>query len=215
MTGPQSSGPRNETLIGSGKVSASAISTSTSTPRNLPSTCSVGVVGEVSSSSSVPERRSSAQVRMVSVATRKISSTGIHWNSGRTSARLRSKKAAAQKKTNSVTPTNAARNSTAAGEAKKPVSSLPAIWVILRSTGHLATSAAGGRQAGIDVREHRLEGALLAQQPIEAKPRGVHGARHRRGGALLGGQRLLVALGTSVGRGQRREQLDAAHAGHG
>src|SRR6202044_3424187 len=94
-------------------------------------------VGEVSSSSRVPARRSSAHERIVSADTRKISRIGIHWNSGRTSARLRSKKVATQKKIKSVAPRKAARNRNAAGEAKKPVSSLPAILSTLCSIAAL------------------------------------------------------------------------------
>src|SRR5579863_6740241 len=156
-------------MTGSGSVSSSAISTRPRQPRNLPSTSSAGEVGEVSSSSRVPERRSSAQARIVNAATRKISRIGIHWNSGRTSARLRSKKVATQKKMKSVAPRKAARNRKAAGEAKKPVSSLPATFSTLRSMRHLH---AGGR--GVDLGEHGLEGALLARQCVEGKARAMH-----------------------------------------
>ena len=49
-------------------------------------------------------------MRMVSALARKMSKTGSHSNMGRTSEMLRAKNASPQKKTNSVTPRNAARN---------------------------------------------------------------------------------------------------------
>ena len=46
---------------------------------------------------------------MVKAATRKISSTGIHWNRGRASAMLREKKVSTQKKTKRETVRKAPR----------------------------------------------------------------------------------------------------------
>src|SRR5690606_40470269 len=78
----------------------------------------------------VPLRRSSLHRRMVNVLHRKISSSGIHSNIGRTSAMLRAKKASPQKNTNSVIAAKLARNSQAMGEAKNSVSSLAAMRLI-------------------------------------------------------------------------------------
>ena len=91
ITGPQSSGPSSATVSGNGRVNNNATATSASPAINLPSTSCSGLIGLVSRLSRVPERRSSDQARMVKAATRKISSTGIHWKSGRTSAMLRAK----------------------------------------------------------------------------------------------------------------------------
>src|SRR5579862_8187931 len=201
MTGPQSSGPISATVNGSGSVSASAIKTRIIAPRNFPNTSSIGAVGEVSSSSSVPPRRSSAQARIVSAATRKISSTGIHWNSGRTSARLRSKKVATQKKMNRVTPRKAASNRTAAGEAKKPVSSRLAMRLILRSMGDLLPGI-----EGIHFREQRLERALLARQAIKRKACFIQCAAYRRSRSLVGLQGIVVAAGIA------RQELHLTHS---
>ena len=76
----------------------------------MPSTNSALLAGTVTTSSSVPERCSSLHMRMVSALARKMSKTGSHSNMGRTSEMLRAKNASPQKKTNSVTPRNAARN---------------------------------------------------------------------------------------------------------
>ena len=76
------------------------------------------LTGSVSSTSSVPERCSSLHWRMVSAATRKIISSGIHRNSGRTSAMPRAKKAATQKKAKSVAARKTPTKISAMGEPK-------------------------------------------------------------------------------------------------
>jgi hypothetical protein len=76
---------------------------------NLPSTSASGVTGAVSRLSRVPARRSSDQARMVSAATRKMSSSGSHRKRGRTSAMLRAKKVSPQKKAKSTAARNAPR----------------------------------------------------------------------------------------------------------
>ena len=96
-------------MIGNGSVNTSANASSAQQARNLPATNSALVAGTVTTSSSVPLRRSSLHMRMVSAAARKISSSGSHSNIGRTSAMLRAKKASPQKNTNSVMPRKAAR----------------------------------------------------------------------------------------------------------
>ena len=99
-----------ETLTGSGSVSSRARPSSIQQARNLPTTNSQPEAGRVTTNSSVPVRRSSLHMRMVSAADRKMSSTGIHSNMGRTSATLRAKNASTQKKTNSVTARKTSRN---------------------------------------------------------------------------------------------------------
>ncbi len=96
--------------MGSGSVSSRAMASRTQQARNLPTTNSQPLTGTVATNSSVPVRRSSLHMRMVSAAERKTSSTGIHSNIGRTSATLRAKKASTQKKTNSVNARKAPRN---------------------------------------------------------------------------------------------------------
>ena len=123
MTGPQSKGPINETLTASGIVRSNARPTRARLAKNLPSTICSAPAGLVSRLSIVPERRSSDQVRILSDPTRKMSSTGIHWNSGFMSAMFLAKKASAQKKINNVAIRNAPTKSQAAGEAKKPLNS--------------------------------------------------------------------------------------------
>ena len=108
--GPQSRSPSTATVIGKGSVSANANTKRAQQARNLPSTNSALLAGTVTTSSSVPARRSSLHMRMVSADARKMSNTGSHSNIGRTSAMLRAKNASPQKNTNSVTPRNAAKN---------------------------------------------------------------------------------------------------------
>src|SRR5581483_6853187 len=62
---------RKLTVIHSGNVSASATAAKTQAARNLPSTASHGVTGSVSSSSTVPDFRSSAQSRIEIAGMRK------------------------------------------------------------------------------------------------------------------------------------------------
>jgi hypothetical protein len=70
------------TVIGRGRVPASASPSTAAQARNLPSTNCQSGTGSVSTCSRVPLRRSSLQLRMVSAALRKISSSGIHSKSG-------------------------------------------------------------------------------------------------------------------------------------
>ena len=81
----------------------------------------------------VPVLRSSLHIRMVSAPHRKMSSTGIHSNSGRISAMLRAKKDSTQKKMKKVIAMNEARKSHATGEAKNSSTSFcatrPAMWL--------------------------------------------------------------------------------------
>ena len=97
-------------MNGSGSVNSSAIASSIQHAKNLPSTNDHVVTGTVDTNSSVPERRSSLHIRIVSAAHRKSSSSGNHSNIGRTSAMLRAKNASPQKNTNSVIARKLARN---------------------------------------------------------------------------------------------------------
>ena len=65
-------------LMVNGSVSVNVMVISVRLLINLFSINVVGDIGAVSSNSKAPERRSSAQARMVSAATRKISRIGIH-----------------------------------------------------------------------------------------------------------------------------------------
>jgi len=96
--------------MGSGRVRTSAMASSVQQARNLPSTNSQPLTGNVATNSRVPVRRSSLHMRMVKAAHRKMSNTGIHSNMGRTSATLRAKYASTQKNTNRVTARKASRN---------------------------------------------------------------------------------------------------------
>ena len=92
------------TVTASGRVSAKATASSAQQARNFPSANCQALVGTVTTNSSVPTRRSSLHMRIVSAAAKKTSRIGSHSNIGRTSAMLRAKKASPQKKMNSVTP---------------------------------------------------------------------------------------------------------------
>ena len=117
-TGPQSRSPRMLTEMGRNRVSANPRVTSAITATSFPSTsCSRGM-GRVSNTSIVPTRCSSLHWRMVSVATRKIITTGIHWKRGRMSAMLRAKNASTQKKRKKVTTRNTPTKIRASGEPK-------------------------------------------------------------------------------------------------
>jgi hypothetical protein len=91
ITGPQSSWPNIEAVMGRGRVSSRAMPTSVMPAANLPSTRSRVRTGSVSRTSSVPIFCSSLHCRMVTAATRKIRRNGSDWNSGRTSAMFRAK----------------------------------------------------------------------------------------------------------------------------
>ncbi len=117
-TGPQSRSAISAALTGRGRVASSASSSRPLQAKNLPSTNRQIPTGCTSTCSSVPVRRSSLHMRMVSAALSGISSSGIQSNSGRTSAILRANQDSTQKKINRVSPANAARNSQATGEPK-------------------------------------------------------------------------------------------------
>jgi hypothetical protein len=104
--------------MGRNTVSKSASATSAMTARNLPRTSCTLLTGNVNRTSSVPDRCSSLHCRMVSAATRKIRSTGIQLNIGRTSAMPRAKKVLTQKKVKRVTARNAPMKMIAIGEPK-------------------------------------------------------------------------------------------------
>src|SRR5690349_18679128 len=137
--------------------------------RNLPSTRWMGLAGEVIRNSSVPARRSSLHMRMVRPETRKISSTGIHSNSGRMSAMLRAKKRETQKKVNRQTARNTPMKMKAASEEKNEANSLRATRKILDIGSSLMV---GCRDFG----EDGFEVALLGMEHEEIQALLMNGA---------------------------------------
>ena len=107
-----------EIVIGRPSVRPRATAISTIAARNLPATSCQRGTGRVSSTSSVPARRSSAHSRIDSADTRMINSSGIRLNSGRRSARPRAKNLSSTKNTNSAAARNTARNTPAIAELK-------------------------------------------------------------------------------------------------
>src|SRR5690606_8185209 len=190
-------------------------------PRNLPATKCHSGTGWVSTCSRVPLRRSSLHRRMVSVLHRKISSTGIHSNIGRTSAMLRAKKASPQKNTNSVSAAKLARNSQAVGEAKKSVVSLPAMRPIrerrdvrflcsmtdalLLSLGWCA--CADFAEQAFQAAFHRRQSAQLAFLADDA-----FGNARAEAGAVAVGVDFQLVCRPGCGRGLLAVGLDAAYA---
>jgi hypothetical protein len=120
-----------EIVIGRTSVSPSAIAISTMPARNLPTTSCQRGTGKVSSTSSVPARRSSAHCRIASADTTMIKSRGIHSNSGRRSAMPRAKNFSTQKNIASDDSRNAARKITAMAELKYALSSFLMTVVIM------------------------------------------------------------------------------------
>ena len=110
--------PIRAIVIGRISVSPSAIAISTMPARNLPITSCQRGTGKVSSTSSVPARRSSAHCRIDSADTKMIRSSGIARNSGRRSARPRAKNFWIRKNEISTAARNTARKITAIAELK-------------------------------------------------------------------------------------------------
>ena len=99
---------------------------------------------------------------MVSVAARKISSTGSHLNNGLASAMFLAKHVSTQKNKNSATTRKAPKNRSAAGDAKNSENSLRTIRA-LRSTLMLHAYA-----SFVNIRKHRFQitrGGLQTIQP--------------------------------------------------
>src|SRR5579883_2054153 len=153
--------------------------------------------------SSVPARRSSLHMRMVSAETRKMRRTGIHSKSGRTSAMFLAKKRSTQKKMNSSAAKKTAMKMKAAGEEKREASSLRAMRKIL-DMGR-SPPVAARRYLG----EHGLKVALLRIKGDKLKPTVVDGARDLRR-HLLGG--IAVQNETvDIGFSQRRQHFNLLH----
>src|SRR3546814_16849906 len=110
-------------------------------------------------------------MRIVNADTRKISSSGIHSNSGRTSAMLRAKKVSTQKNTKRQTARKTPMKMSAASDAKNAAISLRAPCQMLRM-GRPLPIAAGG-----DLRKDRLDVALLRAQPEQGIAILLNGAR--------------------------------------
>src|SRR5262249_14955443 len=146
-------------------------------------------------------------------ATSTISSSGIHWNSGRTSARPRAKKVSTQKKTNRVTARKAPRKRNPAGDAKKPASSLRAVIPILLSASRMASRGMAHlrglgnfrRRRAIDPREQRCEIASLECGRVQTEARLVHGGAYGGRHAFLRLKCEAMATADDAARFHRRD----------
>src|SRR6056297_627143 len=138
-------------------------------------------------------------MRMLSAAHRKISSTGIHSKSGRTSAMLRAKKDSTQKKMNSVVVANTARKSQATVEEKNS-------WISFCAIRRIAESVA----IGIRLPKQTAEIASGLGQGIQLRTAVRHATRDFGGGIV--GLRIALQIELELpATGGRRGLL---HGGH-
>jgi hypothetical protein len=96
--------------------------------------------GSVISTSSVPDRRSSAHARIVIADTRRMSRSGIHWNSGRTSASPRAKNLACVKNRNRAAARKMVRKMSATGDWNSARSSLRTTTSVERPKGRVTAA---------------------------------------------------------------------------
>ena len=130
----------NDKLIGSGNITSSASNSNPIHAKYLPNTKDHSGADCVNTCSSVPVRRSSLHMRIVSVLASKINSIGIHSNIGRTSAMFLAKNASAQKKINNVVAAKDKKNSHAIGDDRKSLISFRATCQVIRQ-GFLGCNA--------------------------------------------------------------------------
>src|SRR6185295_18949989 len=161
---PLSGVPSRLTVITAGKVSTSATARNAQEARNLATIACHGAIGIVSSSSIVPERRSSAQTRMPTAGTSTRKSHGCQPKKAARLASPRSKKLPAVKVKKPVRSRKMTRNTYATGLVKYAYSSrLVIVQIVFMNSG-----------PGPELFLHRVRKGYAAEDFVELAALAVH-----------------------------------------